>query len=58
MAELLMETDEPRELEWSFEVEVPELDAVDPVLPTEYAAMPAEITTTTTIAATKVGRIG
>src|ERR1700733_6758969 len=58
MDELLLETDddEPRELEWSLEVGIPELDDVDPMPSTEYAAIPAASTTTT--AAIQVGRIG
>ncbi|MGH9920559.1 MAG: hypothetical protein ACRD6W_17035, partial [Nitrososphaerales archaeon] len=54
----LLETDEPRELEWSPRVEVPELIAVDPLLSAEYAATPATTNTKTTIAAIQVSRIG
>jgi hypothetical protein len=49
--------DEPRELEKSLGVEIPELDAIDPMPPLEYAAIPAASTTTTT-AAIQAGRIG
>jgi hypothetical protein len=53
----LPETDEPRELRFSLEVENRELDAVDPTLSAEYAAIPAA-SSTTTIAAIQVGRMG
>jgi hypothetical protein len=49
--------DEPRELETPLEVEVPEFDAVELMTLVEYAAIPAA-STTTTIAAIQVGRIG
>lgn len=49
-------TDEPRELEWSLGVEIPELEAVDPMLTAEYDTIPAA-STTATIAAIHVGRI-
>ncbi|MDG6978675.1 MAG: hypothetical protein JRN58_06315 [Nitrososphaerota archaeon] len=54
----LPEGDDPIELELAASVaEIPELEAVDPVLSTEYTAIPAA-STTATIAAIQVGRIG
>lgn len=56
MVELLLETDEPRELDRSFGVEIPELDAIDPMPFVEYTPIPAASTMTT--AAFKICLIG
>jgi len=52
----LPETDEPRELEMPLEVEVPEFDAVVPMIFAEYVTIPAAAATTT-IATIHVGRM-
>jgi hypothetical protein len=57
--ELLLElTDnEPSELDWTPAVEIPGLDAIESTLSIEYTAIPT-VSTTTTRAAIRVGRIG
>jgi hypothetical protein len=52
----LLVAEEPREPDWLFAVEIPELEAVGPMLSAEYAAIPAASIRTTT-ATIQMGRM-